>query len=87
MATKVIQRTKPIQVAVNGTAKFSGSGIDGFIPYTSGNITVTTDQSIVMVNNLPVTAGTPVPLPFNVPDGSAGGSITCSGGASGIFAA
>jgi|10_taG_2_1085330.scaffolds.fasta_scaffold233186_1 hypothetical protein len=87
MATKVIQRAKPIQVEVNGTAKFSGSGIDGFIPYTSGNITVTTDLGMVMVNNLPVTEGTPIPLPFIIPDGSSGGSITCSGGASGILAA
>ncbi len=87
MANKVIQRTKPIQVAVNGTSRFDGSGIDGFMPYTSGTITVTTSQGLVIVNALPVTAGAPVALPFILPDGSQGGTITCAGGASGILCA
>ncbi len=87
MANKVIQRTKPIQVGVNTTARFDGSGIDGFIPYTAGTITVTTALGLVIVNALPVTAGVPVPLPFILPDGTTSGTITTAGGASGILCA
>jgi hypothetical protein len=87
MANKVIQRTKPIQVGVNATARFDGSGIDGFIPYTSGTITITTALGLVIVNALPVTAGLPVPLPFILPDGSQTGTVTTAGGASGILCA
>lgn len=87
MANKVIQRTKPIQVGVNATVRFDGSGVDGFIPYTSGTVTITTALGLVIVNALAVTAGTPVPLPFILPDGSQGGTVTTAGGASGILCA
>lgn len=87
MANKVIQRTKPIQVGLNTTVRFDGSGIDGFIPYTDGTITVTTALGLVIVNALPVTAGVPVPLPFLLPDGTTSGTITTASGASGILCA
>ncbi len=87
MANKVIQRTKPIQVGVNTTATFHNSGIDGFIPYTSGTVTITTALGLVIVNALPVTSGLPVALPFILPDGSQTGTVTTAGGASGILCA
>lgn len=82
---KIIQRTKPVAVGVNATVNFSGSGVDGFIPYTAGTVTITTSKGLVIVNAVPVTAGTPLPLPFIFPDDSNGGSITTAGGASGVL--
>ena len=85
MANKIIQRTKPIQVGANTTVSFDGSGVDGFIPYTDGTVTITTALGLVIVNAVPVTAGVPIPLPFLLPDGSQGGTVTTAGGASGIL--
>ena len=85
MSNKIIQRTKPIQVGVNTSVVFNGIGLDGFIPYTGGTITVVTSGGITIVNALPVTAGVPVPLPFAFPDTSQEGTITTAGGASGIL--
>ena len=85
MSTKIIQRTKPVQVGVNATVSFDGSGVDGFLPYTSGTITVTTQSGLVVVNAFPVTAGQPVPLPIAFPDNSQGGTVAAAGGASGIL--
>ncbi len=85
MANKIIQRTKPVQVGVNATVAFQAQGLDGFIPYTSGTITVTSNLGLVIVNALPVMAGVPVALPFLFPDLSQGGTIATAGGASGIL--
>lgn len=87
MANKIIQRTKPIQVGVDSSVVFHGSGVDGFIPYTSGTVTIVTFGGETIVNALPVTAGTPVPLPFAFPDNSASATVTTAGGASGILCA
>lgn len=85
MSTKVIQRTKPVQVGVNTTVAFDGNGIDGFIPITSGTISVTTRSGLAIITNFPVTAGKGVPLPFSFPDNSQGGTIVAAGGASGVL--
>ena len=86
MSEKIMQRRKPVQVGVNATVAFTGNGTDGFIPYTSGTITITTSQGLVIVNALAVTAGNAVPLPFHFPDNSLEGTIVAAGGASGILA-
>ena len=85
MSNKVIQRTKPVQVGVDATVSFDGSGVDGFIPITSGTISITTRGGLTIITNLPVTAGQPVPLPFSFPDSSQGGTIVAAGGASGVL--
>jgi hypothetical protein len=85
MSNKVIQRTKPVQVGVNATVGFDGNGTDGFIPVTSGTITITTRGGLAIITSLPVTAGQPVPLPFSFPDNSQGGTIVAAGGASGVL--
>jgi len=85
MASKIIQRTKPVTIGVNGTATFDGSGLDGFLPITAGTLTVTTSRGLVIVDSVPVTAGTPLPLPYVFPDGSSGGSVSLAGGASGVL--
>lgn len=85
MANKIIQRTKPIQVGVNATVAFDGIGVDGFIPVTSGTISITTRSGLAIITAFPVTAGNPVPLPFSFPDNSQGGTIVAAGGASGVL--
>lgn len=85
MSTKIIQRTKPVQVGVNSTVTFDGSGLDGFLPITSGTITITSILGLAIITAFPVTAGSPVPLPFTFPDGSQRGTITTAGGASGVL--
>ena len=85
MSTKIIQRTKPVQVGVNATVRFDGSGTDGFIPATSGTITIATLGGLTVLPVTPVTAGQPLPLPFSLPDNSQGGTITAAGGASGVL--
>lgn len=86
MSTKIIQRTKPVQVGVNATVNFDGNGTDGFLPITSGTITITAQPSgLTIISAFPVTAGTPVPLPFTFTDGSQSGRIVAAGGASGVL--
>lgn len=85
MSNKIIQRTKPVQIGVNATVTFDASSVDGFIPYTSGTITITTFFGTVIVNALPVTAGSAVPLPLAFPDSSQSATIVAAGGASGIL--
>lgn len=86
MSTKIIQRTKPVQVGVNATVDFPGSGLDGFLPITSGTISITAQPSgLTIISGFPVTAGVPVPLPFTFPDNSPRGRIVAAGGASGVL--
>lgn len=86
MSTKVIQRTKPVQVGVNATVDFDGSGTDGFLAITAGNITITAQPSgQVIISGFPVTAGQVVSLPFLFPDNSQRGRIVAAGGASGVL--
>lgn len=86
MSTKVIQRSKPVQVGVNATVRFDGSGTDGFLPLTDGTIAIAAFPSgLVILPAFPVTAGVSVPLPFSFPDNSQGGTIVAAGGASGVL--
>ena len=85
MSNRIIQRTKPTQIGVNTSVTFHANGVDGFIPYTSGTITIVTFGGETIVNALPVTAGNALPLPFAFPDNSASATITTAGGASGIL--
>lgn len=85
MSHKIIQRSKPVQVGVNATVAFDGIAVDGFVPITSGNITITTSLGNPIITSLPVTAGVFVNLPFQFPDGSEGGQIVAAGGASGVL--
>lgn len=86
MSTKTIQRTKPVQVGVNATVDFDGSGLDGFIPITNGTITITTQPSgQTIISAFPVSAGVPISLPFAFPDNSQRGRIVAAGGASGVL--
>lgn len=83
---QVHEQYKPITVGLNTTVSFNGNKIGGFIAKTSGTVTVTTTKGTVIVDAFPVTAGSVLPLPFLLPDGEQGGTITTAGGASGIFA-
>lgn len=85
MSNKVIQRTKPVQVAANATVTFDGNGTDGFIAITSGTITITTIKGATVITSFPVTAGQAHPLPFGFTDGSQQGVIVAAGGASGVL--
>jgi hypothetical protein len=85
MSTKIYQRCKPIAVGVNATVEFDGYGIDGFLPYTTGTVTLTTSLGLVVLNAFPVTAGVPVPLPIGWTDSAEGGIFTAAGGASGVL--
>lgn len=85
MSQKIIQRTKPVQVGVNDSVSFDGIGTDGFLPITSGTISITTLLGLVILPAFPVTAGNFVPLPFNFPDGAGRATFTTAGGASGVL--
>lgn len=85
MSNKVIQRTKPVQVGVDATVKFDGSGTDGFLAKTAGTISITTNNGLTILDAFPVSAGQALPLPFAFPDNSQGGTIVAAGGASGVL--
>ena len=85
MASKIIQRTKPVPMAANASHTFDGSGLDGFLPVTAGTLTITTSQGLVIVNAVPVSAGVPLPLPYSFPDGSLSATVQLAGGASGTL--
>lgn len=85
MSTKIYQRCKPITVGVNASVDFDGFGIDGFLPITSGTVTLTTSLGLILLNSFPVTAGVPVALPIGWTDSSEGCTFTTAGGASGVL--
>ena len=82
--SKIYQRSKPTTVGANSSVSFDSYGIDGFLPITTGAITVTTSLGRVVLSAFPVTAGVPVALPIGWPDDSVGGTVTTTLGASGV---
>lgn len=72
---------KPI--GANGTRKV-GVSIAGFLCTISGTLTVTDEDGTVLVNALPVTAGTWTRIPLLMST-NAGGSVTLAGGAAGTL--
>jgi hypothetical protein len=85
MSTKIYQRCKPIAVGVNASVEFDGYGIDGFLPITSGTITLASSFGQALLTAFPVTAGVPVPLPIGWTDSAEGCIFTTAGGASGVI--
>ena len=84
----VQERYNPIVVAANSTVVVYGDNIGGFIPLTDGAITIVSNPhdgkpKTTLITNLPVTAGFYCPLPIFI--GKEGGTVTASGGASGLL--
>lgn len=83
MSNLIQERYVPVPIGVNGTYEFSSgspSGIAGFLCVTAGNLTVTRADGVVVVNAVPVTAGTYLPMPFYVgPDSTVVLSVGASG--------
>lgn len=79
------ERYKPIPMAVNSTYAIPASlqGIGGFLCITSGTLTLVNNAGTTIVNAVPVTAGSYLPMPFALEAGQSG-SITLAGGASGV---
>jgi hypothetical protein len=81
MQIKEHYNAKPM--AANATAK-CGVSIAGFLCTVSGTLTVTDGDGTVLVNTLPVTAGTWTRIPL-LANTSAGLSVTLAGGAAGTL--
>jgi hypothetical protein len=81
MIVKEYYGAKPM--GANATQN-TGVAIAGFLATVSGTLTVTDADGTVLVNAVPVTAGTytRIPLLFNT---SAGGKVTLAGGAAGTL--
>ena len=69
-------------VGVNTTVTITGGAIGGFLPSISGTLTITRTNGEVIVNALPVTAGTWVRIPLIT---HAGATVTTAGGAAGTL--
>ena len=90
--SSIVERYRAIPMADNATATSTTSNsIGGFLAVTAGTITVvqngnpnTGTQNVILVNALPVTAGTYTRLPFLTMGGF---TVTLAGGASGTLAA
>lgn len=85
---KYQERYQPILVGLNGTVRIETNSVGGFLCKTAGTISISdfneiTGATVLIVDAHPVTAGVYYPLPFYL--GSAGGTFTCAGGASGTL--
>lgn len=77
------ERFTPAKIGVNSTITLSGSDVGGFLCLIAGTLTITKLDGTVIVNAVPVTAGTWLPIPFYI--GENGGTATTAGGASGVL--
>jgi hypothetical protein len=75
-------RTQPL--TANAVYRVGGAHIAGFLPTVSGTLTITDMDGTVLVDTLPVTAGTWVRIPLLF-ETSAGGTVTLGGGAAGTL--
>lgn len=75
---------RPVPMAANASYKVGGNRIGGFLCTVAGTLTVTDADGTVLVNAIPVTAGTPLPIPMHF-NTNAGGTITLAGGAAGTL--
>lgn len=80
------ERYKPVPIGVNATIPITADqpGMCGFACITSGTLTVVNNYGTTIINAIPVTAGTYLPLPFALETGQKG-SVTTAGGASGTI--
>ena len=81
----ITERYSPLPLAVNTVTLLpqgSPTGICGFLCVTSGTLSVTRLDGVVVVNTIPVTAGTYLAMPFYI---GANATITLAGGASGTL--
>lgn len=84
----VQERYNPVVVGANGTVRVYGDNIGGFMPTTSGTITVVSNAhdgkpQTTLLTAYPVTAGIYCPIPVFI--GKNGGTVTAGGGASGLL--
>ena len=82
------ERYNPIPIAANSTVQIYGNNIGGFACTTSGTLTIVANEgdgkpTQTIINAIPVTAGTYLPLPFYI--GKNGGTATTGGGAVGCL--
>lgn len=77
------ERYQPVSIGVNGTARI-GTFLGGFLALTTGTLTVTANGA-TLINAVPVTAGSYLPMPFITGDPAS--TVTLAGGASGVVAA
>lgn len=85
MSNLIQERYVPVPIAANATYTFpSGSptGVAGFLCVTSGTLTLTRADGLVVINGIAVTAGNYLPMPFYV---NSGAVVVLSGGASGTL--
>jgi hypothetical protein len=86
MSNIIQERYIPVPLAANAVYNFSAgspSGVAGFLAVTAGTITVTRSDGTVVLNAIPIAAGTYTPMPFYVGSGAV---VTLAGGASGTLA-
>lgn len=77
------ERYNAIPMAVD-SAVSPGSFIAGFLAWTSGTLTLTSATGQTLIDEVPVTAGVYLPLPFST--GGPTAVVTLAGGASGTLA-
>lgn len=85
MSNYIQEQYQPVPVGVTTTVTSTSNGTGGFLCITSGTLTIKRNNAAqtVIVNAVPVTAGTWLPMPFF---GSTEGLIvTTAGGASGVL--
>lgn len=73
----------PVPMGVDSSYTLAGSRLGGFLARTSGTITVTSFAGNVVVDAVPVTAGTYTLIPILL--NQIGATVTLGGGASGTL--
>jgi hypothetical protein len=72
-------------MAANEAYRLYGQYVAGFLAVTSGTLTIIDASGLIVVNAVPVTAGSFTPLPFMF-QGAEGAIVQLAGGASGTLA-
>lgn len=79
---------RPAPIEVDSTYTSGGREIGGFLPWTSGTITIEADVGVsdpyTVVDTMPVTGGIFVEMPMLI-DNAQGFTVTLAGGASGTL--
>lgn len=79
------ERYNPVQCAVNTTTPVPYSSLGGFFAVTAGTVTIVDNLGNTIIPAFTVDISTYYPLPFLFSQN--GGTITTSGGASGVLGA
>ena len=85
MSNLIQERYVPVPLAENTTYQFPAGcpiGVSGFLCVSSGTLTLTRADGVVVINGVAVTAGNYLPMPFYVDSGAV---VVLAGGAAGTL--